>query len=167
MSPDLSPSETNETDLFETIENVLGALNWQFERDGYDSVQCVAPTRWGEMGCLLTYRGHPPALHISLTLDVKPMSRRRSGISELILLMNERLWLGHFDYWVEDEIIIFRHSLPLSGRLTASEGEIEAVLTAAKEAVDKFVPAFNFVVWAGKSPSEAIAASMFETEGEA
>jgi hypothetical protein len=29
------------------------------------------------------------------------------------------------------------------------------------------VPAFNFLIWAGKSPREAIDAVMFETQGEA
>ena len=34
-------------------------------------------------------------------------------------------------------------------------------------AVDRFVPAFNFLIWAGKSPEEAMDAAMFETDGEA
>ena len=88
-------------------------------------------------------------------------------LSELVLLMNERLWLGHFDFWVEDEVIIFRHALPLEGRLGVGHGEIQAMLRAGVEAVERFVPAFNFVIWAGKTPAEAMTAAMFETDGEA
>ena len=45
--------------------------------------------------------------------------------------------------------------------------DIRAVIAAAVSAADRFMPAFNFLVWAGKSPREAIDAVMFETHGEA
>jgi len=32
---------------------------------------------------------------------------------------------------------------------------------------ERFYPAFQFVIWGGKSPAEAIAAAMLETVGEA
>ncbi|NJK45055.1 MAG: YbjN domain-containing protein, partial [Pleurocapsa sp. SU_196_0] len=50
------------------------------------------------MALMLTHRPDPAALHVSLTLDVKPMQAKRAAIADLILLANERLWLGHFDY---------------------------------------------------------------------
>lgn len=167
MGPEISNQIDENHDLFETIEHVLGSLGWQYEREGYDSLQCIAPTKWGEMGCLFASRLDPAALHFSLTLDVKPQPARRAVLSELVLLMNERLWLGHFDFWVDDEVVIFRHALPLAGRMSPGIGEVQAVLTAAMEAAERFVPAFNFVIWAGKTPAEAMAAAMFETAGEA
>lgn len=167
MSPELSAQSEDTHDMFETIEHVLGRLCWQYERENHDAIQCVAPTRWGEMGGLFASRQNPVALHFSLTLDVKPQPARRTQISDLIIMMNERLWLGHFDYWVEDQVVIFRHTMPLAGRMTPAIGEVQAVLAAAMEAADQFVPAFNFVIWAGKTPAEAIEAAMFETHGEA
>ena len=52
-------------------------------------------------------------------------------------------------------------------RVAPEPGEIAAVLAAALDAADQFLPAFNFVVWAGKTPAEAMAAVLFETAGEA
>lgn len=154
-------------DALETIEQVLDGYGWHYDREGHDTVQCIAPTRWGEMGALFATRYNPSAMHFSLTMDIKPQATKRAIISELIMLMNERLWLGHFDFWLDDEVIIFRHALPLTDRIAPTSGEIHAVLTAAIEAAERFVPAFNFVIWAGKSPAEAMAAAMFETDGEA
>lgn len=154
-------------DLLETIEQVLSGLGWQYEREGPDAIQCIVPTRWGEMGAMFANRLEPAALHFSLTLDVKPQSARRAIINELIMMMNERTWLGHFDFWLEDEVVIFRHALPMQGRMSLGTGEVQAVLQAATDAVERFVPAFNFVIWAGKTPAEAMAAAMFETDGEA
>ena len=167
MDINLSKQNDDAHDLFEAVEHVLGDFGWQFDRDGYDGIQCIVPTRWGEMGALFACRLDPSALHFSLTLDVKPQTTRRPALNELIMMMNERLWLGHFDFWLEDNVIIFRHALPMEGRMTVGIGEVRAVLSAAIDAAERFVPAFNFVIWAGKTPEEAIAADMFETDGEA
>ena len=43
----------------------------------------------------------------------------------------------------------------------------EQFLNVAMEECDRFYPAFQFMLWGNKSPSEAIAAAMVETQGEA
>ncbi|MEO0882651.1 MAG: YbjN domain-containing protein [Pseudomonadota bacterium] len=159
--------ETDENETVEAIEQALAHTDWDYERDDSGGIQCIASTRWGEIGALFAVREEPAALHFSMTLDVKPQAARQSVIGELILSINERLWLGHFDYWMEDHVILFRHTIPLLGRAAPSPNEVHAVMSAGLEAVERFVPAFNFVIWAGKSPSEALAAVMFETDGEA
>ncbi|MEM7663018.1 MAG: YbjN domain-containing protein [Pseudomonadota bacterium] len=159
--------ETDENETVEAIEQALAHTDWDYERDESGGVQCIAATRWGEIGALFAVREEPAALHFSMTLDVKPQAAKQSVIGELILAINERLWLGHFDYWVDDHVILFRHTIPLGGRSAPSPTEVHAVMSAGLEAVERFVPAFNFVIWAGKSPAEALAAVMFETDGEA
>ncbi len=167
MSLTLSTLEDSENEALDVIEQVLDSSDWEFERDETGAIQCVALTKWGDMGALFAFRPDPAALHFSLTVDVKPQAARQTLVRELVLAVNERLWLGHFDYWTEESVILFRHTIPLTGRAAPSLGEVHAVVTAALEAVERFVPAFNFVVWAGKSPEEALAAVMFETDGEA
>ena len=40
-------------------------------------------------------------------------------------------------------------------------------LACAVTECERFYPAFQHVIWAGKTPSEAIEAAVFETAGEA
>ncbi len=167
MGLEINRDELIGIDPLELVEDVLEAAGWPAERDEEGTLQVVAETRWGDMGALFAYRPEPAAMHFSLTLDVKPLAARRSAIAELVMLANERLWLGHFDYWADDGVIIFRYTFAMDGRDDISEGEIRAVLAAAVSAADRFMPAFNFLVWAGKTPREAIEAAMFETQGEA
>jgi hypothetical protein len=49
----------------------------------------------------------------------------------------------------------------------ATEGQCEALFKLALEACERYYQAFQFVVWAGKESREALASSMFETEGRA
>ena len=44
---------------------------------------------------------------------------------------------------------------------------VEALLGTALDACERYFPAFQFVVWAGKGAREALDAAMFETQGQA
>lgn len=167
MSLTLEQSHDFAADPLDLVEACLESAGWDHERDHDSAVQCIANTRWGEMGALIASRREPPGLHFTLTLDLKPTVARAPAIAKLVLMANERLWLGHFDYWIEDNIVLFRHTIPMLDRDEPHPGEIRALLAAATDAVNMFVPAFNFVIWAGKSPEEAMDAAMFETDGEA
>ena len=65
--------------------------------------------------------------------------------------------------------MLFRHAVLLDGDespgLTLEQAE--TVIEAAVDEVDRFYPVFQFVLWGGKSPAEALAAAMVETRGEA
>ncbi len=167
MSLDLSQTEFDLVDPLERVEEALEDGGWQAERDDDGTIHAMAETRWGDLGALFAFRPEPAAIHFSMTLDVKPQAAKRSGIAELIMLANERLWLGHFDYWSDEGVIIFRYTFPLMDRDEPTLGEVRAAMAAAVSAVERFIPAFNFLVWAGKSPRDAIDAVMFETHGEA
>lgn len=167
MGLDLSSDPFGGIDPLERVEEALEVVGWQHERDDEGTLQAVAETRWGDMGALFAYRPEPAAIHFSLTLDIKPVAAKRNQLSQLVIMANERLWLGHFDYWSDEGVVIFRYTFPLMDRDEVSLGEIRAAIAAAVSAVDRFVPAFNFLIWAGKSPRDAIDAVMFETQGEA
>jgi hypothetical protein len=81
----------------------------------------------------------------------------------LIAQINEQLWLGHFDLWTQEGLVMFRHALLLNGAV-ATPGQCEAMLRAALEACERYYQAFQFVVWAGKE-SKGSGFDMFETEG--
>lgn len=91
---------------------------------------------------------------------------RLPEIYRLVAQINEQLWLGHFDVWTQDGLIMFRQGLMLNGAV-ATPRQCEALLKAALEACERYYQAFQFVVWAGKESREALVSTMFQTEGQA
>ena len=91
----------------------------------------------------------------------------RDEVQRLIAMINEQLWIGHFDLWIKDGIVMYRHALVLAGGVAASGPQCEALLATALDACERYFPAYQFVVWAGKTAREALDAAMFETAGEA
>ena len=87
---------------------------------------------------------------------------------EAIGLVNEQLWLGHFELWSSSGVLLYRHAAMLDGDDGAlSLGGAEMLVETAIDECERFYPVFQFVLWGGKSPKEAIAAAMVETHGEA
>jgi hypothetical protein len=101
--------------------------------------------------------------------DIKAAPEKRQAIYEALGLINEQLWLGHFEMWSGSGLVVFRHSTvldPGDGDALTLE-QAEAIAEAALEECERFYPVFQFVLWGGKSPNEAIAAALIDTHGEA
>jgi hypothetical protein len=109
--------------------------------------------------------GEIEALHLACAFDMKIPHARRAEVQRLIAAVNEQLWVGHFDIWTHTGMIMYRQALVLPGGLTASTAQCEAMLVGAIHACERYYPAFQFVVWAGKSAQEAMNAAMFEPGG--
>jgi hypothetical protein len=101
--------------------------------------------------------------------DIKVAPEKRSAIHEALSLINEQLWLGHFEIWSGSGLVVFRHSTILDTREDdgLSFEQAEAIAEAAVEECERFYPVFQFVLWGGKAPGEAIAAALIDTHGEA
>jgi hypothetical protein len=82
-------------------------------------------------------------------------------------MINEQLWIGHFDLWSSDSVVMFRHALLLAGGAVPTHPQCATMMKTAVDACERYFQAFQFVLWAGKSAREALDAVLFETEGEA
>ena len=107
------------------------------------------------------------ALHFSCGFDMKVPKRRRAHLYELLALANERLWLGHFDLAAGDASPAFRYAILMRGLATTSSEQVEELVDIALSECERFYPAFQFAIWGGKSPDDAIQAALLDTVGVA
>ena len=166
----LYQTDENESiaDPMDLVEAIVGSDDrFNVERADDGDVQFCFKSVWTEAAGYFSYRDELPALLFTLGFDLVAKPDELHAATRLAGLINENLWLGHFDVWSDDGSIIFRHALPMIGRDEISAGEVQALLAAALDAAERFYPAFKFVVEQGHSPEEAVAAAMFEIAGEA
>jgi hypothetical protein len=142
----------------DVVERMAAGNNWPFERAGEDEIGMVVTGRWTNYQCSFTWMTDIEALHLACAFDMKVPDAR---------MINEQLWIGHFDVWTQNGVVMFRHALVLAGGVAASNRQCEAVLGTALDSSERYFPAFQFVIWAGKSAREAMDSAMFETAGEA
>jgi hypothetical protein len=151
----------------DVVERLAAGNDWSFERASEDEINILINGRWTDYQVSFTWMGALEALHLACAFDLKVPDRRRSEVQQLIAQMNEQMWVGHFDLWPNDGMVMFRHALVLAGGVEASGEQCQSVLATALEACERYFPAFQFVLWAGKPAREALDAALFETSGEA
>jgi len=150
------------------IESYYSAHGWEYERHDDEIVATVKGSwtqyelraLWREQDCVLQFLAFP---------DIRVTDERRGAIYEAIGLINEQLWIGHFELWSSSGIVLYRHAAMIdsSSGGTMNLDAAELLIESAIEECERFYPVFQFVLWGGKTPKEALAASLTETQGEA
>ncbi len=151
----------------DTMEEIVASNEWTHERmSDWEMVAGVAG-QWCDYRLHCAWSDDLSALHFSCALDIRVPVGRQAAVNELLALINGKLWLGHFDLANEDRMPTFRHTVLLRGQRGATVEQLEDLLDAAIQECERHYPAFQFVIWGGRSPEEAVQASMLEPMGEA
>jgi len=151
----------------DVVEQLASVNQWSFDRADDDELSISVSGGWSDYHIAFTWLREMEALHLGCAFDIKVSDRRRPELLNLISLINEQLWVGHFGLWEKDGVVIFRHAMLLSGGAKPSRDQCEAALRAALEACERYYQSFQFVIWAGRNAREALEAALFETSGEA
>ncbi|MBV8169150.1 MAG: YbjN domain-containing protein [Alphaproteobacteria bacterium] len=149
------------------VEEIVAANQWPFDRTSEDELVVEITGKWCDYRLYFMWRDDLSALHFTCAFDARVPDTRRREVHDLLALINEKLWLGHFDVSLEEGMPMFRHTVPLRGLSGASVEQLEDLVDSAFTECERFYPAFQFVIWGGKGAHEAIAAALFETVGEA
>ncbi len=150
----------------DAVEQIAFANGWAVERQGDEEIVTEVSTAVCTFRLWFAWRPDCEALHFTCAFDMIVAEPRRSSIYPLLAMINERLWLGHFDIFSEEGMVVFRHAMLLRGGGATPEQMVDLVQASLAEC-ERYYPAFQFVLWGGKSPEEAMAASILETQGEA
>jgi hypothetical protein len=151
------------------LENWFGAHGWSHERVGDEEVVAATQGSWGQYELRGIWREDDRVLQFLAFPDIRVTEEQYPAIYETVGLINEQMWLGHFELWSSNGSLVFRHAALLEGQEEAvlSSDQAEILVDTAAGELDRFYPVFQFVLWGGKTPAEALAAAMVETQGEA
>jgi hypothetical protein len=164
LRPETEEPTGNPLDL---VEQVAIANEWPFQRQNDDELAAEISGHWCQYRMWFCWHPDLGVMHLSCALEMKVPANKREAIYALLAIANEKLWLGHFDLWSEENLPVFRHALLLREGISVSGELMEDLVDIAVTECERFYPAFQFVIWGGKSPLEALTAAMLETEGEA
>ena len=131
-------------DPLDVVEHVLNAENLDFDRTEDGDLAFALAGDWKDYELWFAWRPEADCLQLCLSLDLRVGKARRGASYELLSLINQRVWLGHFEVWAEDGEIVFRHSLALpTGErvgLTRREFELLQFLAAAPGVTGQYLP---------------------------
>jgi hypothetical protein len=151
----------------EVIERMATTNDWSFERPSADEITLLVRGKWTDYQGSFTWMFDLEALHLALAFELKAPEHTHAELQRLTSLINEQLWVGHFDLWFKDGLVMYRSALVLAGGAAPLSRQCEVMLETACDACERYYPAYQFVVWAGEGAEESLQAAMFETRGQA
>ncbi len=158
-SPDTHP--------LDVVEQVMSRQGWQFRRSRDDDVAAEFRGQWCDYSIHFAWSDEFNAVHFTCAFDARVPDAKRGQAHHLLALVNDRMWLGHFGIWEPEGLPMYRHAVLIGGGAVLNEQQVEDLIDVAIAECERFYPAFQYVIWAGKSPEEALSAAMIEPAGEA
>ncbi|HET8729331.1 MAG TPA: YbjN domain-containing protein [Alphaproteobacteria bacterium] len=149
------------------MEEIVAANDWVFERASHDEMLVEVAGRWCNYRLFFFWQDEISAMQFSCQFDMKIPAAKKTAVCELLATVNERMWLGHFDVDGDEQTPMFRHTTLLRGNHGASVEMLEDLVDITLTECERFYPAFQFVVWGGKTAEEAVAAAILDTVAEA
>ena len=146
---------------------LFDARGWQCEIVAEDELVGEVQGSWAKYQLRAIWRDQDKVLQFLCLPDIKIQSGKKQSAYELLSLVNEQMWLGHFDIWSNGDVLLYRHGVLLGDDGTLSLTQAQSLVENAIDECDRFYPAFQFVLWGDKSPRGALEAAMVDAAGEA
>jgi hypothetical protein len=167
MTSLIDPSEFVSANPLDIVEQLVVANEWPADRTGDEELAVYVEGHWNRYHLWFTWREEQGVMQFSCAFDLRVPEHRLTDTCALLTMVNERLWLGHFDFSIHGGIVMFRHALLLGAGTGATPKQVEDLIEVALNESERYFPAFMFMLWGGKSANDALASAMLETVGEA
>lgn len=151
----------------EMLASLFEARDWPYEYVGEDEISGEVKGSWTTYQFQAIWRPEDHVLQLLCLPDIRVAEPKRAALYEALALINEQLWLGHFDVWSNGGVVLYRHGLMLGEDGMLGPSQAQMIVEAAIEECDRFYPVFQFILWGDKTPTEALAAALVDAAGEA
>jgi hypothetical protein len=149
------------------VERFATANSWACERVNDNELSLEIDGRWCGYRLWFGWEPELDAMLMSCAYDMKVPDDRLQAVYALLAYVNERLWIGHFDVFSEEEVPTFRHALLLGGQGQPADEQLADLFDITISECERFYPAFQYVISGGKSAAEAVQAAIIDPVGEA
>ena len=159
-------SESDDAAPVEMLAQLFDAHGWPCEFINEDEMCGEIQGSWATYQMRGIWRREDQVLQLLCLPEIRITDDKFKPAFELLALINEQVWLGHFDIWSQGGVLLYRHGMMLGDGLLSLPMAQMAVENAVSEC-DRFYPAFQFVLWGDKKPKDALASALVDAAGEA
>jgi hypothetical protein len=154
------------TSPIDELEDLAASQDLPYLRFGKDEMMIRYPDSWENFQSFWTWDRDLQTLDVVASSLLKFKEEDRAAIYELLAIVNNQLWIGHFDL-TDEGSPTYRQTLMLRGMKGSTAEVVEDLFAITLAEYQRFFPAFQYVAKDNKTPQEAISLSLIETEGEA
>ena len=149
------------------VEELIHSKKWTFSRAADNELVADISSKWCQYRLYFAWSEQIGAISFTVTFDLKYPLILMKKTHELLALINEKLWIGHFDITSKNGIPAYRHTLLVNQKNENLYNQLEEILDIAIYECEKYYPAFQLVLFNESEPKEAFNLCTFETIGRA
>ena len=131
----------------EMLAALFEARDWPYEYAGEDEISAEIKGSWATYQLQAIWRPEDRVLQLLCLPEIRVPEIKRTPMFEALSLINEQLWLGHFDMWSNGGVVLYRHGLMLGEEGLLGPGQAQSVVELAVEECDRFYPVFQFFLY--------------------
>ena len=159
--------ENDDAAPVDMLMQLFEALGWPCEFVNDDESCGEIQGSWATYQVRGIWRAEDRVLQLLCLPEIRVPEAKRKAAYELIALVNEQLWLGHFDIWSNGGVLLYRHGLMLGEDGLLGLSMAQMTVESAVAECDRNYPAFQNEQRGDKKPKEALEAALVDAAGEA
>jgi len=159
--------ETKDTHPIDVVETLATSRAWSFDRMDHDQITMEVEGAWRTYSLTLLWSEFDETLRMICSYEMAPPADRMGEFYHVVNLANDRTWAGHFAYWEQSELMIYRYGLVLAGDAVALPDQVDQMMHNAVAACEQYYPAFQLVLWGGEAPEQAMKTAIAQAYGRA
>ena len=149
-------------DVVSVFQRICVAENYSFERVSDEVMEMSVQGTWCDHSISVRWDADEEIVQIFVVFDGRIPGGRTGDVCRLIALINERLKVGHFDFWDKSGSLVYRSTMSLRGGAKLTSQQAMDMIAHAMDASERGYPACQYVVWAGKSPEDALTSALVD-----
>ncbi len=161
-NPGLQTASALRANPLDVFERIAVAEHYEYERVNKDEIHINVPGQWTDHNISLTWNAASESVQLFLIFEGRLPGGRTDDICLLMSLINERLAAGHFDFWNKNKAMVYRNAQSLRGGAVLKTEQALDMVALALDAAERGYPACQYVIWAGKSPEDALTSALVD-----
>ncbi|MFN2306513.1 MAG: YbjN domain-containing protein [Paracoccaceae bacterium] len=165
----LSEAYLDNSDIhpIDMVEHVAEHHAWEFDRIHDDQIAMAVEGQWKTYSVTLAWSPFDETLRLICTFEMEPPAHRLPALYEALNVINDQCWAGGFTWWADQNMMVYRYGLVLSGDQAPTPDQIDTMINCAVMSAERYYPAIQLVTWAERSPEDAVQIAIGEAYGRA
>lgn len=165
----LSESTFDALDMhpIDLVEHIAAHNEWEFDRIHDDQIAMAVEGQWRTYSITLAWSGYDETLRLICTFEMEPPAHRMPALYETLNTINDQCWAGAFTWWGDQNMMVYRYGLVLSGDQAPGPDQVDTMIQAAVMSCERYYPALQLVTWAERTPADAVQVAIAEAYGTA
>ena len=149
------------------VEDVIYQKNWNFSRADEHELVAEISSNWCQYRLYFNWSEKIRAMSFTVTFDLCFPKTKITSAYELLGLINETLWVGHFDITSKNGIPAYRNTVISLSDNDLQHKKLEDLVDIGIYECEKYYPSFQKVLFENVPPNESLKLINFDVIGRA